>query len=171
MCLHLLHSGTFKSSCLPKGRCYTYWCKPLSLCVPWRRLIPACDHHDSVMTLRSACSHLCVVPHLPLSIRYVFKKLLTHPLQQLKKQHCWRTVRFDRLYGCELVHKRTMNGRQMKHLVIQIHLKCYLGFLINWVPWSSSSSLTNPIFTFRPFVHIECSSLFFPSDRENYKMK
>lgn len=42
-------------------------------------------------------------------------------------------VIFDRLCYCKLVYKRTMNGKKMKHLVIETLLKRYLGFLIKWV--------------------------------------
>lgn len=31
----------------------------------------------------------------------------------------------------------------MKHLVIQFHLKCYLGFLIKWVSWRLGSSFAD----------------------------
>lgn len=74
MCfIHLLHSQFrhfAQAGCLKKVLYLLKWVTE-SVCFAWRGLevlIPACDHHDSVLTLCSSFSHLCLIPRLPLSI-------------------------------------------------------------------------------------------------------
>lgn len=99
--VHVLHTSvSFTCQTLAQAGCLKkvlYLLKGLTecACFAWRGLevlIPACEHRDSVMTLCSALSHLCLIPRLPLSILCYSKKALNTSSAQLKKQHCWRML-------------------------------------------------------------------------------
>lgn len=88
-CFHMSDTSTFTCRLkLKKGVC-------VCVCFPWRGLevlIPACELHDSVMTLCSSLPHWRLAPRLPSQHPVLHKKPLTHPPQHLKRQHCLRIL-------------------------------------------------------------------------------